>query len=74
MDGFLQDELKTARRQELDTYYRFNGAIYLSRVAFFEQNHDIYREGCFAYVMDKRSSVDIDDEIDFMLCEAILKQ
>lgn len=73
MDGFLQEELKNARRQDVEIYYRFNGAIYLSKVAFYEKFGDIYKFGCYAYIMDKKSSVDIDDEVDFLLCEAILQ-
>lgn len=73
MDGFLQEELKNARRQDVEIYYRFNGAIYLSKVAFYEKFGDIYKSGCYAYIMDKKSSVDIDDEVDFLLCEAILQ-
>ena len=36
------------------------------------QDHDIYREKCFAYIMSKRDSIDIDDEFDFAMAEAIL--
>ena len=67
LDGFIRKETKGKRRQDMPTYYRFNGAIYLSKVDFFMQDHDIYREKCFAYVMSKRDSIDIDDEFDFAM-------
>lgn len=72
LDGFRRNESKGKSRQALETYYRFNGAIYLTKVDYFEKNHDIYREGCYAYVMSKRDSIDIDDEYDFAITEAVL--
>ena len=72
LDNFIRTESKGKRRQDMERYYRFNGAIYLAKADFFEDNHDIYREKCFAYIMDKRSSIDIDDEYDFAIAEAIM--
>ena len=72
LDNFIRAESKGKRRQDMKTYYRFNGAIYLTRVGFFEENRDIYRDKCFAYLMSKRDSIDIDDEYDFVMAEAIL--
>lgn len=69
---FIRTEGKGKRRQDMPTYYRFNGAIYLANVEFFLSNHDIYRDKCFAYIMNKRDSIDIDDEYDFAMAEAIL--
>ncbi|MNZ48005.1 CMP-N,N'-diacetyllegionaminic acid synthase [compost metagenome] len=59
------------RSQELEPFYRLNGAIYL-----FDRQHvgdlsGIYCENSYAYLMDKKSSVDIDDEFDFILAEVI---
>lgn len=72
LDGFIRVSSKGKRRQDMETYYRFNGAIYLSKIGYFTENHDIYREKCFAYIMNKRDSIDIDDEYDFAMAEAIL--
>ena len=72
MEGFIKAESKGKRRQEMETYYRLNGAIYLTKVDFFEKNHDIYRSQCYAYIMSKHDSIDIDDEFDFNIAEAIL--
>lgn len=72
LEGFIRNDSKGMRRQDLPIFYRLNGAIYLSEVGFFLENHDIYRERCFAYIMDKRNSVDIDDEFDFAMAEAII--
>ncbi len=74
LEAFIRKDTKGKRRQDMPIYYRFNGAIYLADVDFFNQYHDIYREKCYAYLMDKRDSIDIDDEYDFVLAEAIIKQ
>ena len=72
LGGFIHATSKGKRRQDMATYYRFNGAIYLTKVDFFTKNHDIYREKCYAYIMNKRDSIDIDDEYDFAMAEAVL--
>lgn len=73
MDGFF-GEHKWTRRQDLPTYYRLNGAIYMSDTKSFMKYRDIYRDNCFAFVMDNKKSVDIDTELDFMYVESILQK
>lgn len=73
MDGFL-DQVADAGRQQLPTYYRINGAIYMLRTALLAEGAPgLYREGTYAYVMPKECSVDIDDALDFAIAETILK-
>jgi CMP-N,N'-diacetyllegionaminic acid synthase len=72
MDCFVRKEISELPRQELKTYYRINGGIYMVRMDYFNQSDNIYQSGCFAYVMDKKRSVDIDDEFDFRIAEAII--
>ena len=72
LGGFIRKEGQGKRRQDMEQYYRFNGAIYLAKVDFFLENHNIYRDNCFAYVMNKRDSIDIDDEYDFVVAEAVI--
>ncbi len=74
LKSFIRKDSFDKRRQDLQTYYRFNGAIYLAYVDYFRIDHNIYREGCFAYVMSKKTSVDIDDEYDFLIAEAIISK
>lgn len=70
MTSFIRDEVKNRPRQELDQYYRINGAVYLVRARYLEQCNSIYDFGCFAFLMDKKMSIDIDDEYDFVVAEA----
>ncbi|MEA4804375.1 acylneuraminate cytidylyltransferase family protein [Acetobacterium wieringae] len=68
IDGFIKKDIGY-RRQDLPKYHRLNGAIYLSRVDYFLKYQDLYKEKCYAYVMDKSRSIDIDDELDFRMAE-----
>lgn len=73
MSGFLADRDYNRRRQDADIFYRVNGAIFLTRTASFQQEQNIYQNSCFAYIMDRKRSVDIDDDLDFCIAEAVLK-
>jgi len=62
------------RSQDLEPYYRLNGAIYIFDRQFVGALSDIYSEQSFAYIMKKNKSVDIDDEFDFSMAEFIKMQ
>ncbi len=68
--GFLQkltDRIFT-RRQDCPEIYELNGAIYIfSRYMFFSKPSRKQK-----YLMDKFSSIDIDDELDFILAEQLI--
>ena len=73
MAGFIEDELRNKRSQDLGIYYRLNGAIYICKTEKFLLEKSFFlKENIFAYVMDKKSSVDIDDKIDLDLCRCYL--
>lgn len=69
----LNVENENKRRQDIGTYYTMNGAIYLSNVNNFLKTNDIFKKRCYAYVMEKKSSIDIDDELDFKFVESLIK-
>lgn len=71
LDDFIKKN-ENKRRQELPTYYRLNGAIYLANVDYYIKYKNFYHENSFAYIMSKRESVDIDDILDFYFVETIL--
>lgn len=65
---------KYSRRQDLEKYYRENGAIYITRAQNIEDPaFDFYTERCFAYIMDQEKSIDIDSIQDFMIAETLMK-
>lgn len=73
MNGFL-DKVQDVGRQKLPTYYRINGAIYMLKTSLLMQKDmNLYGLGTYAYVMPKERSVDIDDELDFIMAETIMK-
>ena len=74
MSNFLKDEVKNKRSQDLPKYYRLNGAIYICKTnRFLKEKTFFIKDNIFAYVMDRKSSVDIDDEIDFELAKILGK-
>lgn len=74
MDDFIKEEVKNSRSQDLPAFYRLNGAIYLTKVScFIKENSLITSKKSFAYVMPVLNSVDIDNRIDYIFAEAIMK-
>ena len=60
------------RRQDLSRVYILNGAVYVSRVDFILLHKSFISSSTIAYIMPRVRSFDIDEEIDFKLCECIL--
>ncbi len=75
MESFLKNEVLHKRSQDLPTYYRVNGAIYICKThTLLKEKGFFIHNNIFAYVMDRKSSVDIDEEIDFKFAEQILQK
>lgn len=73
INNFLKDEILNKRSQDLETFYRLNGAIYICKTEkLLEEKNFFLRDNIFAYKMDKESSIDIDEEIDFKVAELLL--
>lgn len=70
MDNFLRKDLHNLRSQDLPTYYRLNGAIYICRSnTLLLENTFLPSKGCSAFIMSQKSSIDIDTQEDFMLAQ-----
>ncbi len=63
-----------SRRQDLPKLYVLNGAIYIALSHVFDAHPDFYAGPCLGFVMDRTSSVDIDDENDFAFAEFLLSR
>lgn len=61
-----------APRQKLDTYYRINGAIYIRQIEYGTNEIRLKDDKEIAFIVDKKRSVDIDDEFDFAIGEFLL--
>lgn len=62
------------RRQDLPTFYIFNGALYINSVEMLLHNKNFIDENTIPYVMSRESSVDIDTTLDAKLVEYIIKE
>ena len=71
MTNFLSQENLAKRRQDLEKVYMLNGALYLSTRKHFFDNLNFISKETLPYLMEKRYSVDIDDEIDWQYAELI---
>lgn len=70
--NFIRPEAKDKPRQALESYYRINGAMYIASSLYYQKYGDFYHDRCYAYVMGKDVSVDIDDEVDFIFAELLM--
>lgn len=74
LGGFLRDEVKAVRSQELPKNYRLNGAIYICRTScLLEERTFFISNNIFAYIMSKDTSIDIDDSFDFKMAKCLLE-
>ena len=75
MSMFLKDEILNKRSQDLEKYYRLNGAIYICKTAkLLEEKSFFLKDNIFAYTMDRKYSIDIDEKIDFQIAEIFMKE
>ena len=73
MENFDNEQYENVPRQQLPVYYRYNGAIYLlKKEELYKQK--MFKSGCYAYIMPRERSVDIDTEFDFKVAELYLKE
>lgn len=63
------EEHKDTRSQDLETFYRLNGALYLATRDFIVQNNSFIGEETLGYRMPETRSHDIDTLLDWKLAE-----
>jgi CMP-N,N'-diacetyllegionaminic acid synthase len=74
LKDFLKPEVINTRRQDMPSFYRLNGAIYLSYCEHLQKEKHFFGDNSYAYIMPKERSIDIDNEIDFKFAEFLLKE
>ena len=74
MADFENENIAYMPRQSLPTYYRENGAIYIVKVEHLYKAVHLYKDRCYAYIMDKNHSIDIDDRLDFLIAQAVMEE
>lgn len=73
LENFLPVEA-TGQRQNYKQYYRINGAMYIADVQQYLEDTNLYVKNCYAYIMGKKNSVDIDTIDDFEYAEYLLEK
>ena len=71
LEGF-EREGSDKPRQELETYYRINGALYIVSVNELYKGYNFMKKGSYAYSMPIERSIDIDTELDFKYAEFLI--
>jgi len=72
MDNFLDRGLARSRSQDLQPFFRINGALYICRTKYLLDEKSFFlKNNIFAYRMSRRDSIDIDEELDLKLAELI---
>jgi len=73
MSDFLDKSIINKQSQELEKFYSLNGAIYIIKTDTLMREKKFFLDKeIYAYIMDKKSSLDIDDEYDFLYAETII--
>lgn len=68
-----ETEMKALRRQELPDVFYFEGTVYVSKCNAFLEKKAFYHDSTLPYIVPKWKAPEVDDIIDFVTIEAILK-
>ncbi|SMC23218.1 CMP-N,N'-diacetyllegionaminic acid synthase [Clostridium acidisoli DSM 12555] len=71
---FIEEGKEITRRQDLPPIYTVNGAVYVIKTSVLLEKETFETDNITGYVMNNKSSVDIDTEIDFKLAELLMKE
>jgi len=65
-------DLSGKRSQDYRKEYRLNGAVYVARVDWLVSSGAVFTERLRASVMPRMRSLDIDESVDFLVCESLI--
>ena len=72
MSNFIKDDIRNKRGQDLEVYYRLNGAIYICKTnKLLDENSFFLKNNTFAYKMGRDVSIDIDSAVDLKIAGAL---
>lgn len=71
---FVETDREFLRRQDLPPVYRLNGALYVTKRRVIMEKEGLLGDDVRALVMARQDSIDIDDEVDFLLAELLVKR
>jgi N-acylneuraminate cytidylyltransferase/CMP-N,N'-diacetyllegionaminic acid synthase len=71
LDGI---ELSGKRSQDYQKEYRLNGAVYVANADVLLGKNSLFTDRLRASIMPRRRSFDIDEDIDFWICESLVNR
>lgn len=72
---YAKSPYNNMRRQDLIKHYQENGAIYLVNAnKIINDDYNLYEDKCFAYIMPRERSIDIDTKLDLIVLKAIIEE
>jgi CMP-N-acetylneuraminic acid synthetase len=74
VNPFVETDREFLRRQDLPSVYRLNGALYITRRNSIINEGRLLGDDVRALVMAREDSIDIDDEVDFLLAELLVQR
>lgn len=74
MSDFIRPEVQGKRSQDLPSFFRLNGSIYIyETLALLEKGAIFFDEYVYGFETSLETSIDIDTEFDFVIAEALLR-
>ncbi len=64
---------KMKRRQEFEPVYLRNGALYIVKVSYFDNENRLVDDKPLSYMMPRQQSINIDEEIDLLIAELLIR-
>jgi len=75
MAGFFRPGVRDTRSQDLPRSFRLNGAIYVYNCKrLLRENNLDMDDSCYAYVMPRERSIDIDTGVDFEIAQLFMNR
>lgn len=74
-EGFIKssNNFQVIRRQDISPMYYYEGSIYISEIGAFKKYGSFYHSRTLGFIFPKWKSFEIDDIVDFMVVETLLK-
>lgn len=74
IEGYINKGFTPIRRQDIEELFFFEGTIYISETDSLLKNQNFYHKDTMGYVVPKWKSLEVDDEDDFLMVEAMMKK
>ncbi|MBG9940490.1 acylneuraminate cytidylyltransferase family protein [Brevibacillus formosus] len=74
LEPVIKIEERFLRRQDTPPVFSLNGAVYIADTNWLKKTQSFLEPETVGYVMPKERSIDIDNEMDIVIFEAVLRQ